>query len=206
MLSVITVLLYVLQIKVCSRIIWSRVLGGHMCERSKDPLVPQVPPDHQVTAVLLGPMATSQLTSWTSLEVRIQTFHTRMETLPTYVSDTGKCCSIMSEFVHLLVRSPWHHPWSTRKPRTSGRKRVPRTQRRQGYVQITGDLTEEKCLSWDWPVAPGDPGRPGLPGLPGTYSVQIPQRVQKRDSGKMFKRLVIQTTTSGVAHCYNMFS
>lgn len=30
----------------------------------------------------------------------------------------------------------------------------------------------------------GDPGQPGLPGLPGAYTVQIPHRVQKRDTGK----------------------
>lgn len=35
----------------------------------------------------------------------------------------------------------------------------------------------------------GDPGRPGLPGLPGPYTVQIPHRVQKRDTGNLSQML-----------------
>lgn len=147
--------------------------------------------------------------------MRIQSYkfpHTLMETIQTYVSVTGKCCFIMSESVLLLLHSLWHHPRPTRKPWTKGRKRVPRTQRRQGYIQkelmkhcrfsggkcFTG-MTSDK-QSKTFVIFAGDPGRPGLPGLPGTYTVQIPHNVQKRDAGKIFKKLSNHIKMSSVTY------
>lgn len=54
----------------------------------------------------------------------------------------------------------------------------------------------------------GDPGPPGLPGLPGTYTVQIPHRVQKRDTGNLSqnvpklntKCLSLHTCNSSLRH------
>ncbi|XP_061913890.1 collagen alpha-1(XVII) chain-like [Entelurus aequoreus] len=34
----------------------------------------------------------------------------------------------------------------------------------------------------------GESGRPGIPGIPGSYTIQIPHRVQKRDSGSQVMR------------------
>lgn len=85
----------------------------------------------------------------------------------------------------LLVCSLWNHSWTSRKPWTKGRQRIPGSQRWKGYVS-TKQRRQEQYVSGksEWFVMlTGEPGRPGLPGLPATYTVEVPHRVQKREAG-----------------------
>lgn len=159
-----------LQIKACCRTILSRDHWRQMYERFRAPPVHRDPRGHPVTAESSASMATSPLTSWSSSEVSSHSDDFYLVVFLQMFSDlkmlrfVGKISDHASFFVILLLCSPWNHTWTSRKPWTKGRKRIPRSQRRKGYVST--EQTQDSVVQewrgggksdgfWCWQVTQG---------------------------------------------------